>query len=290
MPYIYDAAVLLVIAVTAFIGWKRGFVRYVIKLVGTIACIIFALIVSDMASGPIYNNIVMPRLEKALTDEMQDYDMSADIRKSMEETGIKLDFTDAELKKILSDSGSLSAAFERNALAKGKSKEEAEKLRVQTEVFFEQDFGTAMLRSAGFDNAAELSDKLDINAAKAFDTVRAFCSKEGVKKGVEYLVRNVVDKMMTTLIRYVLFIVLFVLAEALLAVIFMLAGVFDHLPVLKGANKRLGLMLGIVKGVLYVILAAAILSALCESGAIADSGQFSDSHLLGIPFRFFYKR
>ena len=201
MSILIDVIALAIIAVTAIIGYKRGFVRYVIKLAGTIACVIFALIVSDMASEPIYRNIVAPRLESAISDEMKDFDITADVRKSMEQTGIKLDMTDAELKKILSDTGSIPTAFERAALDSGKSKEEAEKLRVQTDIYFSDSFGKLILNCAGFDNADELGSKLDISSAKAFDLVRAFTAKDGIAKGVEYIVKNVVDKMITTIIR-----------------------------------------------------------------------------------------
>ncbi|MBR6046124.1 MAG: hypothetical protein IKP47_10870 [Ruminococcus sp.] len=289
MPWIIDLAALALIALTAFIGYKRGFIRYVIKLLGTAACIVAALIVSDMISGPIYRNIVAPRLENSIRDELRGFDITQDVRKSLEESGVELDMTDDELKKILSDNGSISAAFEREALSSGKTKEEAAELRDKTQNFFENDFGTSMLKSVGFGNAEILNDKLDISAAKAFDLVRAFASRDGLTKGVNYIVTNVLDKMMTALIRYVLFIVLFIIGEAILAVVFSIAGVLDHLPAVSGTNRFLGLLLGILKGVLYIVLAAAIISSLCDSGAVADSSPYEDSHFFGMFFSLFHK-
>jgi len=288
MSLVLDISVPVIVALTAFIGYRRGFVRGVIKLLGTIVCIIFSLIVSDALSGAVYNNIVAPALEKSLTGEMSDFDVAKDIRKSMSEAGVELSVTDDELRKAFRDPGSISAALEKAELKKGRSEEEAEKVKQDSEKYFERGFASTLLEKAGFKDADEIGRKLDVSTAKAFDLIRAFAGKDGIKEGVHYLVYNVIDGMVISVIRFVLFVILLIVTEIIVAIIFKLAGVFDHLPAIKSANKALGLMLGIIKGFIYVVLLALLFSALCKNGAIGDSSSIEDSYVFGFFFRLFY--
>ncbi|MBR1393655.1 MAG: CvpA family protein [Ruminococcus sp.] len=284
MSFVLDIAVVVVIALTAFNGFSKGFVRYVIKMLGTVTCLIAAFIISDMFSEPIYRDIFAPRLENALNREFEKFDIVSQVRTSMEDEGIVLEMDDKELSTVLQDGGSLASAFERSALGSGKSAQEAGQLKEQTEDFFKNKLASSLLRNAGYDDPEGLADKLDIPVAKVYDLVRAFAGDPSNQSGVKYIVTSVLDKMMISVIRYMLFIIVFVLAETLAAVIFMIAGVLDHLPAVSGANRVLGLLLGIVKGLLYVTVAALICRALSRSGAITNDSFITDSMLFG----FFY--
>lgn len=287
MSFVLDIAAAAVIVLMAVMGFRKGFVRSVIKLLGTVVCLIAALIISDMASEPIYRDIVAPRLENALSREFEKFNIVSQVRTSMEQEGIVLDMDDRELQNVLRDGGSLSSAFERSAAGSGKSVQEAQKLGEDTEAFFKNRLAASMLKNAGYENSEELAAKLDIPVSKVYDLVRAFARDDTNESGVKYIVTSVLDRMMISVIRFVLFIIIFVLCEAIAAVVFMLAGVFDHLPVLSGTNKLLGLLLGIVKGLLIIAVAAAICKALSSSGAITNDDMFDDSMFFGIFYRFF---
>ena len=100
MSIALDVMVFAIIAVTAFIGYKRGFIRYMIKMLGTVACVIVALIVSDMASGPVYNNIVAPRIESSFNGRLQDFDITQEIRAALKEMGTDIPLDEAVVNYI----------------------------------------------------------------------------------------------------------------------------------------------------------------------------------------------
>ena len=289
MSILLDVLVFVIIAVTAFIGYRRGFIRYVIRMLGTVACVVVALVISDMAAGPAYNNIVAPKMEKSLLGKFDDFSITDAVRGALRDMGVNVQLDDKQLKKALSDPGSIPAALERTVKSAGVSDKQAAELKEKSESFFDKGFGSILAKEAEVKDHETIGERLSLSAGKAYDLVRAFASDNGNEKGVHYLVYNIIDGVMTTVIRYVIFILLFILLEIVVSVVFRLAGVLDHLPVISGANKWLGLIAGIVKGLLYVLLLAAIFSAIVKSDTVIDPQVFEDSKVFSLFFGLFYK-
>lgn len=289
MSVVLDVLVFVTVALTAFIGYKRGFVRYMLRMLGTLACVIAALIASDIAAAPVYNNIVAPRIESSLLGRFEDFSITDAVRGALGDMGVDVGLDDRQLKKALSDPGSIPTALERTVKNAGGSDEKAAELREKTESFFDSGFGSTLAKEAGLDDHESVGQRLQLSAGKAYDLVRAFASEDGNAKGVHYLVYNILDSSLTTVIRFVIFIVLFIILELIVSLVFRLAGVLDHLPVLAGVNKWLGLAAGIIKGLLYILLLAAIFSAIVKSDSVIDAAVFEESTVFSIFFGFFYK-
>ncbi len=289
MSIALDITVLIVISLTAFFGYKRGFVRSVLRLLGTIACVVVALIVSDMAAGPAYRNILAPRVESALLGKLENFDITAEVRSALNEMGANITLDDKQLKKVLSDSGSLPSAFERAILSSGGNEIMAAQVKEQSEDFFTNGFSTALAKRAGIKDYESLGERVQLSLGKVYDLVRAFATGEDNKAGVHYLVYNILDNLLTTIIRYALFVVILIVLEIIVSIVFKVAGVLDHLPAISGANKTLGLIFGIIKGVLFVGLFAAIMAAIVKSDSIMDSQVFDDTIIFKAFFNFFYK-
>lgn len=289
MALALDLLIPVIITVTAIVGYRRGFVRYLIKLIGTIACIVVALVVSDMLADPVYEHIVAPRLEKTMNKQFEGFDIGRVVRKGISDEGTEVTLSDKELRQVLSDGGSLPAAFERAAKQAGDSVEKAAEVKESADRFFKNGFGNQLAKTAGFDDDEEVGKRLDMSSGKVYDLVRAFASGEDNTSGVKYLVNHVIDGMMTTLIRFILFAIIFIICEAIIAVVFIVAGVLDHLPMVDGINKTGGLILGILKGVLYIFLLAAICSAFVKSGSYVTADEVEETIVFKYFFSVFYK-
>jgi len=289
MALALDLLIPIVLTITAIVGYRRGFVRYLIKLLGTIACLVVAFVVSGFLAEPVYEKIVAPRLEESLNKQFDGFDISRVVRKGISDEGTEVTLSDKEFRKVLSDGGSLPSAFERAAKQAGDSVEKAAELKESADRFFKNGFGTQLARTAGFDDDEEVGKRLDMSSGKTYDLVRAFATGDDNSTGVKYLVNNVIDGMMTTLIRFILFAIIFIICEAIVAVVFIVAGVLDHLPMVDGINKTGGLILGILKGVLYVFLIAAICSAFVKSGSFITSDEVEETIAFKYFFAVFYK-
>lgn len=289
MSIALDLMIPAIMFITAVIGYHKGFVRYAIKLLGTVACIVIALVLSGILAAPIYDNIVSPKLEDALNEQFQDFDITGLVRKGIKDEGADIELNDKQLRKALNDRGSLPAAFERAVKEAGGSDEDAADIRNSAESFFSKDLGSRVAEAAGFEDHEEIGRQLDMSIGKAYDLVRAFASGEDNSAGVNYLVTNVINGVITTLIRFVLFAVIFILCEAICAIIFAVAGVFDHLPMVSDINKTGGLILGMLKGVLYVFLIAAVYAAVVRCGPFISTDDIDNTIVFKYFFRVFYK-
>ena len=70
MAYILDVAVILIVLLAVFIGYRRGFVKSVIKLVGCVLAVIIAGLLSPMVAGGIYDTFASDKLQETIAAEM----------------------------------------------------------------------------------------------------------------------------------------------------------------------------------------------------------------------------
>ena len=66
MPYILDAIVVIIIAVTAIVGYRRGFIRTIIQLVGCVVAFVLALSLSSTVSSMVYDGMLRGGLHEKI--------------------------------------------------------------------------------------------------------------------------------------------------------------------------------------------------------------------------------
>ncbi len=66
MPYILDAIVIIIIAATAIVGYRRGFIRTIIQLAGCIIAFILALSLSGTVSTMVYEGLLRDSLHEKI--------------------------------------------------------------------------------------------------------------------------------------------------------------------------------------------------------------------------------
>ena len=66
MPYILDAIVIVIIAITAIVGYRRGFIRTIIQLAGCIVAFILALSLSNVVSTVVYDGVLREGLREKI--------------------------------------------------------------------------------------------------------------------------------------------------------------------------------------------------------------------------------
>lgn len=66
MAYILDIAVILIFALAIFIGYKRGFMKTILRLVGVVLALVIASSVSKPAAGWIYDQFLASSIQKQI--------------------------------------------------------------------------------------------------------------------------------------------------------------------------------------------------------------------------------
>lgn len=78
MAYVFDIAVILILLITILVGYRRGFVKSILKLVGCIIAAILAGTFSLMAAQSVFDHMIAPTIEATIEKQISDID-TADI-------------------------------------------------------------------------------------------------------------------------------------------------------------------------------------------------------------------
>ncbi len=293
MAVIIDVLTALVIIVCGAIGFSRGFVKYAIKMLGTLVCIMTALIVSSLTAQPVYEKFIQPKIESTIEQRLEGFDIVSEVENGLNGLGYDVEIPQEQLKEALSDSGNISTAIAQVASENGADSQTCENLQSDLEVFFGKDLTGELCKKIGITDGDEVAESLNLTGGEVYDLIRAFSSEQGISSASEYIVGNLMEYFMITVTRYVLFVIILIVAESVLAIIFAIAGVFDHIPAVNGVNRFFGLVLGLAKGVLYILLASLIISQIrscAEAGSISVNFSFIDSSsVFGCFYRFIDK-
>ena len=71
MAYILDIAVILIFLLAIFIGYRRGFIKAAIKLVGCVLAVVIAGLLSTAMAGGIFDAFMSEKIETTIVDQIQ---------------------------------------------------------------------------------------------------------------------------------------------------------------------------------------------------------------------------
>ena len=104
MAYFFDGAVIMILIVTALTGYCKGFVRYVITMLGTVAAVLVAFLIANMSAENVYNKYFKTQRLLTLAGEAQLYPKNT--RDCILIDAINKGYDVAKLNKVLFENGS----------------------------------------------------------------------------------------------------------------------------------------------------------------------------------------
>ena len=123
----------------------------------------------------------------------------------------------------------------------------------------------AILSSIGISSGEELTAKLSPNSDGAL---------------IDRVVTDVIEPTATALLRMVAILVLFLLTSIVVSLLMKVVDKVFKLPLLKGINRTLGFIPGVLNGVIAVLITATILQLLCTLGVLITPEQVASSVIL----------
>ncbi len=200
MNIILDIFALAVFIFSIYRGYKKGFVKTVLKLCSGIVCLILAISLSPTVGQFLNDNYISPALEGVITDKISELTASADTSQT-------------DIDKIIEE--------EPNEFI-----QILEKFNVDFETFKEK---FNQFSSSSVENASQAT--------------------------IEY-----VAKPLSETVSYIVsFILILLVSSLVLAVVTFLLDKIVKLPILKTANKFLGMVAGILFGLLWVYVLAMVM-------------------------------
>lgn len=264
MALILDFAVVIILILSVAVGWNKGFLRYVVSSVGTIAAIIIAFLLADIFALTVYEKWIQPEVRDFIEEKIDKFDVSNVVAKEIKDCGYNLKLSDKELDSALSSDGDISLNLAKLAEKKGESAENAQKLRSDMEKFFETRFPGKFNKIFTGIDTQKLGNGVDYSKNQAYDVVRALADNN-MDKGASFIEYNLVRPFVTIGVKIILTILLFVLVSLVVKILFSAAGVLNHVPVANGFNRLLGMIAGLIKGGLCLLIIAFGLAVLIET-------------------------
>ena len=264
MALLLDFAVVIILILTAAAGWNKGFLRYIVSSVGTVAAIIIAFLLADILAPTVYEKWIQPDVRDFIEQKIDDFDISNVVAKEIKDCGYDVELSDKELDKALRSEGDISQKLAELAEKKGESAEIAEKLRADMEKFFETRFPDKFNKIFTGIDTQKLGDGVDYTKNQAYDVVRALADND-IDKGSSFIEYNLVRPFVTVGVKILLTILLFVVVSIVVRILFSIAGILNYVPVANSFNRLLGMLAGIIKGGLYLIVISFGLALLIES-------------------------
>ena len=277
MAYFFDGAVIMILIVTALTGYCKGFVRYVITMLGTVAAVLVAFLIANMSAENVYNKYFKTQLITSLENAAEQTDLSKLVSNELKNEGVDIDLSDEEIKNVLSGAGTLDTAQQ-------KGEELSEYIHsVMPQKLSEKLEGNKLGKS--------LSKAVKFTAEQIDEAVKAL--SEGGRTGAEYLEKNIFRPIALTFIRLCVFMTVYVLMEIVIRLILRLSGVFTRMAGLTAANRFAGMVLGLCKGGLYLVLIAfmvcTVINATENKLPKFNSAVFENTYLFSYFFDILYK-
>lgn len=292
MAYVFDGAVIMILIVTALTGYCKGFVKYVITMLGTVAAVLVAFLIANMSAENVYNKYFKTQLITSLENAAERTDISKLVSNELKNEGVDIDLSDEEIKNVLSGAGTLAENTEKLLASKGADLDTAQQKGEELSEYVHSVMPQKLSEKLdGNKLGSSLSKAVEFTTEQIDDTVKALSN--GGRTGAEYLEKNIFRPIALTFIKLCVFVVIYVLMEIVIRLILRLSGVFTRMTRLSAANRFGGMALGLCKGGLYVILIAfmvcTVINVTSDRLPQFNSITFENTYLFSYFFDILYK-
>ena len=261
MKSFFDILVVVILAITAIIGYKKGFIKYILGTLGTVAVIVVAFLLTDTFADEVYESFVQPSVTEFIAEKIEKVSVAEVLKDDMAELGYDIEIPEDKLNEMLKSEGDISKEISKETESKT---DDANELEKELNIFFEKRFPSSLnsfFKELDFDS---IGKKAEYNKDTSYDTVRALANGD-TELGAMYLEKSLVRPFAMAVVNIVLFIILYILLAIVLKIILTVTGVLDYIPVANGINKILGAAAGVLKGLLYIALITFIMGLIIET-------------------------
>ena len=291
MPYILDGIVVLVLVLCAINGFRRGFLKHIVLLLVMVLSAGGAMVCMNMFTDSIYNDFVKDTIEKAGAGLVQSVNINDCVKKSAEYAGIsEKNITEKDINFLLGK-GELSDNFEQLALQKGMNTRQASTAREN----FSDKLNEKLCSIFGRETANKIYSKLSgtVNISNSQLSKAVNLINKDKNKAAKYISDDIFAPVAKSVLKVIVFIASFIAIYIVIRLILAVFGVLKKFNSASMVNHLGGALLGVVKGGIYVTIAAFLLCLLVNSTNDGIQGldvkTFESTRLFRYFFEFFYK-
>ena len=293
MNYLLDGMVAVILIVTMLVGYYRGFVRYVISMLGTVVSVVLSLLIANALAQPVYERFVQQPITQSIETAVSKMDVNSIVKNELENLGAGQLVDDNDVEEILTGAGTISENLDSVLTTKGADTATAEDISGKFNNWLSSDnVSKKITEVTGDENSVSaIMQGVDFTREQIDTTIKTIAQDK--TSGAEYMEKNIVQPIAVPVVKVVLFFVCLIFLGLVIKLILFVSGVFTKLPEISAANHFGGLALGCIKGLLYVALIAFMLCTVVNSthdSLPTFNSEISEStYIFKYFFNFFYK-
>ena len=101
--WFYDLFILVTILFCAFSGYKKGFAKVIVMMIGYIAVVILSIFIGNIAGPVVYDNYVKQVMVDSVKNIVDEYNFETEFQKVMKEVVPDVDFKETEIDEFIID-------------------------------------------------------------------------------------------------------------------------------------------------------------------------------------------
>ena len=295
MSILLDGIVVVLFIVTCVTGYVMGFFKYAALMLKTIATLLIAAAAAFILAAPAYNAVAHDKVVNAIESSVEKIDVADKVNGELRKRGLPQTVTNEELRSVLLADGDVVDNLDGVMAQKGVDPKIRQQVKQEFEDYIDNELLgqiVSMTRSSDDSDSSIVRTGLENKREELIKFVRMLLMSDKHKAAQEIestYVRPVGEKIAGGII----FVIASILVSVTLLIVIKLAGILSKVKVVSAANSFGGLLLGVVKGTLYVAVIAYVLCAIVNSSKNQMDKLNTDiidkTYLFRYFFNFFYK-
>ncbi len=257
--WFYDLFILVTILFCAYSGYKKGFAKVIVMMIGYIAVVILSIFIGNIAGPVVYEKYVKQVMVDSVKDIVDEYNFEKEFQKVMKEVVPDVDFKETEIDEFIMDSSKNMSEnlyhlyLRKNSLTFYSEKEFNEKINENLNNTIANSFNTGMPAFV----EKEIKKATQKNNNLLLDTFKVITGDS--TKAAEYIEEKYVRSITVKLLKAFIYLISFLVLSLLLQFVEKIIRESHSIPVLGSADSLFGAILGIIQALAITILISLVI-------------------------------
>jgi len=257
--WFYDLFILVTILFCAYSGYKKGFAKVIVMMIGYIAVVILSIFIGNIAGPVVYEKYVKQVMVDSVKDIVDEYNFEKEFQKVMKEVVPDVDFKETEIDEFIMDSSKNMSEnlyqlyLRKNSLTFYSEKEFNEKINENLNNIIANSFNTGMPAFV----EKEIKKATQKNNNLLLDTFKVITGDS--TKAAEYIEEKYVRSITVKLLKAFIYLISFLVLSLLLQFVEKIIRESHSIPVLGSADSLFGAILGIIQALAITILISLVI-------------------------------
>lgn len=257
--WFYDLFILVTILLCAYSGYKKGFAKVIVMMIGYIAIVILSVFIGNTVGPVVYEKYVKQVMVDSVKNIVDEYNFETEFQKVMKEVVPDIDFKGTEIDEFIMDNSKnvsedlYQLYLRKNSLTFYSEKEFNEKINENLNKTIANSFNTGMPAFV----EKEIKKATQKNNNLLLDTFKVITGDS--TKAAEYIEEKYVRSITVKLLKAFIYLISFLILSLVLQFVEKIIRESHSIPVLGSADSLFGAILGIIQALAITILISLVI-------------------------------